>query len=68
MADVECARMMVCFFKRCLNQSASLCVLDECEQCNGNVGQFLKLAACINNNCKGDGTDASTDPCPHLIP
>jgi hypothetical protein len=68
MADPDCARLMVCFFKRCTHQSASVCIFDQCSDCLGNIGQFTKLAACIDNHCKGDGTDASTDPCPHLVP
>jgi hypothetical protein len=68
MADASCARLMVCFFKSCLHQSASACIFDQCDGCIGGVGPFTALAACIDNNCKGDGTDAGTDPCPHLIP
>ena len=70
MADPSCARLMVCFFKLCLGVSASACIFDQCDDCivDGGLGPFTLLAACIQNNCKGDGTDAGNDPCPHLIP
>jgi hypothetical protein len=64
-ADVDCARVMGCYFRNCLNISASSCVMAQCQECLAGAGQFLFLASCIFNNCKN--TDAG-DLCPNLDP
>jgi hypothetical protein len=64
-ANVDCARVMGCYFRNCLNISASNCVMAKCQECLAGAGQFLFLASCIFNNCKN--TDAG-DLCPNLDP
>ncbi len=66
MSDPACARLLSCFFKNCIDRSASVCIFDYCTDCLQNVGEFTVLAACIMNECKGQ--DAAADQCPQLLP